>query len=39
MHVLERAVILAGANPEISAEDIRYRSHAQLKNNQFPRIS
>ena len=39
MHVLERAVILAGANPEISAADIRYRSHSQLKNNQFPRIS
>lgn len=39
MHVLERAVILASANPEISAADIRYRSHAQLKNNQFPRIS
>jgi DNA-binding NtrC family response regulator len=39
MHVLERAVILAGANPEISVADIRYRSHAQLKNNQFPRIS
>jgi DNA-binding NtrC family response regulator len=39
MHVLERAVILAGANPEISVADIRYRSHAQLRNNQFPLIS
>jgi transcriptional regulator with PAS, ATPase and Fis domain len=38
MHVLERAVILAGANTEISAADIRYRSHTQLKNNQFPQI-
>jgi transcriptional regulator with GAF, ATPase, and Fis domain len=25
MHVLERAVILAGTNPEIAAADIRYR--------------
>jgi len=25
MHVLERGAILAGANPEIAAEDIRYR--------------
>jgi transcriptional regulator with GAF, ATPase, and Fis domain len=29
MHVLERAVILAGTNPEIVASDIRYRRNAR----------
>jgi DNA-binding NtrC family response regulator len=29
MHVLERATILAGANPEIGAADIRYRRAAR----------
>jgi DNA-binding NtrC family response regulator len=29
MHVLERGAILAGANPEIAAEDIRYRRAAR----------
>jgi transcriptional regulator with GAF, ATPase, and Fis domain len=30
MHVLERAVILAGTNPEIVASDIRYRRSARV---------
>jgi DNA-binding NtrC family response regulator len=30
MHVLERAAILAGGNPEIAAADIRYRRSARI---------
>jgi len=29
MHVLERAVILTGANPEIASADIRYQRATQ----------